>query len=126
MMLDLFDDGAHALDDGLGAMLELTCYALMTSSHDGDDLMMPWGHDADDSDGCLMMSFGHGDDMMMSWLGDMIQWRLLDEFRPSYDMMLLLVMRYPIPLPFHSPHLPFLNPSSRIYPCKPSHTLPIP
>ena len=24
--------------------------------------MMPWGHDADDSDGCLMMSFGHVDD----------------------------------------------------------------
>ena len=73
MMLDLFDDGAH-------------------------DLMMPWGHDVDDSDGCLMMSFGHGDDMMMSCLGDMIQWRLLDEFRPSYDMMLLLVMRCPFPL----------------------------
>ena len=30
MMLDLFDDGAHALDDGLGAMLELTCHTLMT------------------------------------------------------------------------------------------------
>ena len=28
--LDLFDDGAHALDDGLGAMLELTCLALIT------------------------------------------------------------------------------------------------
>ena len=28
--------------------------------------MMPWGHDADDSDGCLMMSFGHdGDNIMM-------------------------------------------------------------
>jgi len=24
MMLDLFDDGADALDDGLGAMLEMT------------------------------------------------------------------------------------------------------
>ena len=59
------------------------------------------------------MSFGHGDDMMMSCLGDMIQWRLLDEFRPSYDMMLLLVMRYPIPL--LSPTLA----SSPIYPCKP-------
>lgn len=24
MMLDRFDDGAHALDDGLGTMLEMT------------------------------------------------------------------------------------------------------
>ena len=37
MMLDLFDDGAHALDDGLGAMLELT-YLDDMMYIDGDDI----------------------------------------------------------------------------------------
>ena len=78
----------------------------MGLAHDGDDIPC--------LDGCLM-SFGHGDDMMMSCLGDMIQWRLLDEFRPSYDMMLLLVMRYPIPL--LSPTLALALPILAI-PCK--------
>jgi hypothetical protein len=37
-------------------------------------------------------------------------WRLLDEFRPSFDMMLFLVMGYPIP--FHSPTLALALPIS--------------
>ena len=36
MMLDLFDDGAHALDDGLGAVLEMIYLDDMMT------YMMPW------------------------------------------------------------------------------------
>ena len=110
--------GAHALDDGclilwwwwwlspvdvvepmhlmmaLGPWLELTCYALMTWSHDGDDLaLLTW------------------------WRWHALMWWLLDEFRPCWGWhdlligwhdihfgdLLLLVMRYH--LPFHLTYL---------------------
>ena len=134
--------GAHGPVDALDDCLILWWWWWWSLA--GDDLMMPWGHDAWSvwwwSPCTWWWPWGHVgvdmsclDDMMYIdgddipwWHDDIHWWRLLDEFRPSYDMMILLVMRIPsLPYsPFHSPHLPCASP---IYPCLPlqnPHTNP--
>ena len=139
-----FDDGDGGAIAGDDLMMTWGHDCLMCLMMEHMHLMMAlgpcWGWHDDDDDSLLtwyihigdcLMSFGHGDDMMMSCLGDMIQWRLLDEFWPSWHDALAcdevpysLTLTYPCTSPIYScnllqdPHTPILNPNT------PSYTLP--
>ena len=106
MMLDLFDDEAHALDDGLGAMLELTRHTLMT-----------W---------CTLMEMTYLDDMMtymmeIAWWVSAIIWH---DALACDEVSYTLSFTYPCASPTYScnplqdPHTSILNPNT------PSYTLP--
>ena len=109
-------DGAHGPVDVLDGCLILWWWWWWSLA--GDDLMMPWGHDADDNYGCLMMSFDHDGDNIMMMMIALVTWYIDDDCMSHDEPFVEMVMTCMtcrtlacyevilITLLIHSPHLP--------------------